>query len=53
MSGTTQQVRSQGFVVVECDIPAGMTLSEYKAARAAAPPARPKWRLMPLRRRRG
>lgn len=51
MSGTTQQLRSQGFVVVECDIPAGMTLAEYRAARAAAAPRR-KWRLVPFGKRR-
>lgn len=52
MSGTTQQLRSQGFVVVECDIPAGMTLAEYRAARAAITPRR-KWRLVPFGKRRG
>lgn len=51
MTGTTQQVRSQGFALVECDIPNGMTLAEYRAARAVPTPRR-KWRLLPLRGRR-
>jgi hypothetical protein len=51
MSGTTQQIRSQQFVVVECDIPHGMTLAEYRASRKPAAPRR-KWRLVPLGKRR-
>jgi hypothetical protein len=37
MTATTQTVRDQGFLPVECDIPDGMTLREYRARR---PPTR-------------
>jgi hypothetical protein len=33
MSATTQSVRDQGVMVVECDIPADLTIAEYKAER--------------------
>jgi hypothetical protein len=33
MSHTTETVRSQGFLVVECDVPAGMTLADWRARR--------------------
>lgn len=48
---TQQQVRAQGFALVECEIPDGMTIAEYRAARPAVA-ARRKRRLVPRRRRR-
>jgi hypothetical protein len=33
MTPTTQTVRDQGFLTLECDIPDGMTLAEYRASR--------------------
>jgi len=40
MTATTQTVRDQAFLPLECDIPAGMTLAEYRARRAAPVRAR-------------
>jgi hypothetical protein len=37
---TTQTIRDQGFLPLECDIPDGMTLSQYRALRARRPRAR-------------
>ena len=34
MTPTTQTVREQGFLTLECDIPDGMTLAQYRANRA-------------------
>jgi hypothetical protein len=34
MSQTTDTVRSQGFMVLECDIPSGMTLDAWRARRS-------------------
>ncbi|HEY6778148.1 MAG TPA: hypothetical protein VI122_16700 [Thermoleophilaceae bacterium] len=34
MTPTTQTVRAQGFNTLECDIPDGMTLAQYRASRA-------------------
>ncbi len=33
MTATTQTVRDQGVMVVECDIPAELTIAEYRASR--------------------
>jgi hypothetical protein len=33
MTATTQTVRDQGFLPLECDIPDGMTLGQYRARR--------------------
>jgi hypothetical protein len=33
MTSTTDTVRSQGFMVVVCDIPDGMTIAAYRARR--------------------
>jgi len=48
---TQQQVREKGFALVDCDIPDGMTIAEYQAARPTPEPRR-KRRLVPRRRRR-
>jgi hypothetical protein len=34
MTPTTRTVRDQGFNTLECDIPDGMTLAQYRARRA-------------------
>ena len=34
MTATTETVRSQGFMPLESDIPAGLTLSQWRARRA-------------------
>lgn len=53
MTATTEKIRRQAVVVVECDIPAGMTIREYHASRAASGPARrsPRRRLQAVLRR--
>jgi len=33
MTPTTQTVRDQGFNTLECDIPEGVTLAQYRAKR--------------------
>jgi hypothetical protein len=33
MTATTQTVRDQAFLSVECDVPEGMTLAQYRARR--------------------
>jgi hypothetical protein len=33
MTRTTQTVRDQGFRTLECDIPDGVTLAQYRASR--------------------
>jgi hypothetical protein len=33
MSATTQTVRDQAFLPLECDIPHGMTIAQYRADR--------------------
>jgi hypothetical protein len=37
---TTQTVRDQAFLPLECDVPDGMTLSQYRALRARRSRAR-------------
>ena len=37
MTRTTQTIRDQGVMVVECDIPADLTIAEYRAERGARP----------------
>jgi hypothetical protein len=46
MSQTTDTVRSQGFLVLECDVPSGMTLDAWRARRPkrAGRPHRPRRR---------
>jgi hypothetical protein len=34
MTPITQTVRDQAFLPIECDIPDGMTLGEYRASRS-------------------
>jgi hypothetical protein len=51
MTATTQSVRDQGFLPVECDIPDGMTLREYRARRTPTPRLRAR-RLLARRRAR-
>jgi hypothetical protein len=34
MTPTTQTIRDQGFNTLECEIPDGMTLAQYRASRA-------------------
>jgi hypothetical protein len=51
MTTTTKNIRDQAFSSVECDIPDGMTIAQYRAGRAVrAAPARR--RRMPRLRRR-
>jgi hypothetical protein len=40
MTPTTEAVRERGFLTVACDIPAGMTVTEYRRRRARRPRAR-------------
>jgi hypothetical protein len=40
MTATTQTLRDQAFLPLECDIPVGMTLPEYRASRARRPSRR-------------
>lgn len=40
MTTTTQAIREQGVMVVECDIPTELTLTQYRARRVAAKPRR-------------
>ena len=40
MTTTTQTIREQGVMVVECDIPAELTLTQFRARRIAAKPRR-------------
>jgi hypothetical protein len=40
MTTTTQTIRDQGVMVVESDVPAELTLREYRARRTAAKPRR-------------
>ena len=47
---TQRQVREKGFVLVDCGIPDGMTIAEYRAARDT--PESPRKRRLGLRRRR-
>jgi hypothetical protein len=49
MTETTQTVRDQGFQPLECDIPEGMTLGQYRASRPRRPSRRR--RMLRLRRR--
>jgi hypothetical protein len=49
MTPITQTVRDQAFLPVECDIPEGMTLAQYRASRSARPNRR---RRVPRLRRR-
>jgi hypothetical protein len=48
MTATTETVRSQGFMPLESDIPAGLTLAEWRARRTRPAPVSRR----PLRRRR-
>jgi hypothetical protein len=45
MTATTQQIRDQAFLPVSSDIPAGVTIRQYRARRAA----RARRRLLRLR----
>ncbi len=49
MTPITQTVRDQAFLPLECDIPEGMTLDEYRASRSRRPNRR-RW-IVRLRRR--
>lgn len=40
MTTTTQGIRDRGVMVVEADIPAELTLTQYRARRAAPKPRR-------------
>lgn len=37
MSPTTETIRSQATATVECDIPDGMSIRDYRARRSAQP----------------
>jgi hypothetical protein len=49
---TTETIRSQSTLVVQCDIPQELTIAEYRAARPQAAPARRKRGRPRLHRRR-
>jgi hypothetical protein len=49
MTATTESVREQGFLPLECDVPDGLTLREWRARRRRHT-GRPRWRRL-LRRR--
>jgi hypothetical protein len=51
MTATTQTVRDQGFLTLECDVPEGRTLREWSASRRTAQ-ASPRRRRLPRLRRR-
>jgi hypothetical protein len=40
MTATTETVRSQGFMPLESDIPAGVTLAEWRSRSRPAPVSR-------------
>jgi hypothetical protein len=40
MTPITQTVRDQAFLPLECDIPEGMTLAQYRASRSHRPSRR-------------
>jgi hypothetical protein len=40
MTPITQTVRDQAFLPLECDIPEGMTLAQYRASRSRRPSRR-------------
>jgi hypothetical protein len=40
MTPTTETVRSQGFLPLESDIPAGLTIEQYRADRRPREPRR-------------
>jgi hypothetical protein len=50
MTRTTQTIRDLGFRAIECDIPDGMTIAQYRFRRAARPASRRR-RVPRLRRR--
>jgi hypothetical protein len=50
MTTTTQTIRDQGVMVVESDIPAELTLRQYRVSRAASG-VRPRRKRFRLRRR--
>ena len=50
MTSTTQTIRDQALRSVECDIPDGMTIAQYRTRRAPRPVVRR--RRMPRLRRR-
>lgn len=55
MTTATRAVREQGFEPVQCDIPAELTIAQYRSSRraAGAPPRQPKRRkLLPGKRTR-
>jgi hypothetical protein len=49
MTPITQTVRDQAFLPLECDIPEGMTMAQYRASRTG--PRSRRRRLLRLRRR--
>lgn len=53
MTFTTEMIRSQGFLPVQCDIPQELTIAEYRAARPKAQPRRRRGRPRLQRRRSG
>lgn len=45
MSETTRAIQERSTATLECDVPEGMTLAEYRAARAGEPvKRRRRWR---------
>jgi hypothetical protein len=40
MTAVTQTVRDQAFLALECDIPQGKTIAQYRAERASRPARR-------------
>ena len=53
MTPTTETIRSQGFLPMQCDIPQELTIEQYRATRPKAQPRRKRGRPRLHRRRSG
>ena len=52
MTPTTETIRTKGFLPVESDIPADLTIEQYRAVRATREPRRRRRPRLPRRRSR-
>ena len=53
MNPTNETIRSQGVLLLQCDIPQELTIAEYRATRPKAEPRRKRARARLHRRRSG
>jgi hypothetical protein len=53
LTPTNETIRSQGVLLVQCDIPEELTIAEYRANRPKAEPRRKRGRSRLYRRRSG